>query len=219
MVKEIPLTQGKVMLVSDHRYDEMNTHSWYAWQTDGYWYAARFSKQKDGPRHIIFAHRVVVGAKSGEQVDHIDGNGLNNQDENLRICSISQNEANSNKREGATSKYKGVTWNSSTGKWKAQIQQQRHLVYLGVFEEEEAAAKAYDAAARIIFGDYAKTNFGELEEFAPPKQLDRTKWLRISTDVRIKQSSEGDSLEVMFGENLSKANIVVVERAKERAKK
>jgi hypothetical protein len=92
--------------------------------------------------------------------DHIDGNGLNNTRANLRLCSHSENIRNQRLRvsDVKRSRFKGVTFYPDTGRWKAVIHHNKVRYSLGIFEIEEEAARAYDAAARERFGEFARTN-------------------------------------------------------------
>jgi HNH endonuclease len=90
-------------------------------------------------------------------VDHIDHNGLNNRRSNLREATKAQNAANERKRPGCSSRYKGVIWQAN--RWAARIEVGDEKRYLGRFISEEAAARAYDAAAREGFGEFACLNF------------------------------------------------------------
>jgi hypothetical protein len=91
--------------------------------------------------------------------DHKDRNHFNNQKENLRPCGYSQNCANVPKVHKGTSKYKGVSFCSQTKRWRAQIMRYRKQVNIGRFDTEEEAARAYDAKAVEIFGEFAFLNF------------------------------------------------------------
>lgn len=108
----------------------------------------------------IYLHRMIINAKKGFQVDHIDQNKLNNKSENLRICTNQENTRNTKSRKGSTSKYKGVCWDNETKKWLAQIciGKGKHK-NLGRFINEEDAAKAYDAAAKLYHGEFAYLNY------------------------------------------------------------
>ena len=93
------------------------------------------------------------------RVDHVDGNGLNNQRSNLRPTTQAQNLANQLKRLGVTSKFKGVCWRDRPSPWRATITVDGRQRGLGSFADEEQAARAYDAAALDLFGDRARLNF------------------------------------------------------------
>ena len=93
--------------------------------------------------------------------DHKNRDFLDNRKENLRICNYSQNAANSSKKVIATSQHKGVYQNKRDGKWYAGIMKDYKKYWLGSFATEEAAAKAYDKAARKLFGEFANLNFPE----------------------------------------------------------
>ena len=103
-------------------------------------------------------HRLILGLESkGLFVDHIDGNPLNNKRNNIRICTSSQN--NKNKKPHGLSKYLGVCKSTGREKWQATIKFNGKYKMLGRFDNEEDAAKCYDAAAKIYHGDFARLNF------------------------------------------------------------
>lgn len=106
-------------------------------------------------------HRLIMGAKAGEQIDHEDLNGLNNCRANLRRCTNGQNRANTPKRRGVESRFKGVTWNRTSRAWSARIYGQDVRAYLGLYATEEDAALAYDRAAEAHYGEFARLNIPE----------------------------------------------------------
>lgn len=102
--------------------------------------------------------RFIVGAKHGDIVDHINGDTLNNKRSNLRICTAAQNQMN-RKAHGVASKYRGVTWGPRQKKWRAAIQKDRKQHHIGYFMIEEDAARAWDARAKKLYGEFARFNF------------------------------------------------------------
>jgi hypothetical protein len=101
-------------------------------------------------------HRIILDAPKGTDVDHINGNGLDNRRCNLRLATRSQNHANRFKKPGTTSRFKGVRFERN--RWHAQIRVQYKKTYLGSFRDEIDAALAYNAAALEAFGEFARIN-------------------------------------------------------------
>jgi hypothetical protein len=160
-MKAIQLTQGQVAKVSDEWYEELNQFKWHALYSSHTksFYAARMSPTVDGKRKMILMHRVVAGTPDGMQCDHIDHDTLNNQDENLRNCTRSQNRHNSRRQANNTSGFKGIVANHKN--WQAQIWIDNKGIYLGTYPTREDAAHVYDEAARKYHGEFAKRNFPE----------------------------------------------------------
>ena len=158
-MKEIPLTQGKVAIVDDEDYEELVQYKWYAHKNRRCWYARRSTRMAAGKQGAVLMHRQVMRAAPRRQVDHRDGDGLHNWRTNLRYCTNGENQSNLHyKKEGCTSRYKGVSWYRRSGKWVAGIRVSGKGVNLGYFEEEEDAARAYNAAAVELFGEFASVN-------------------------------------------------------------
>lgn len=154
-MKTIPLTQHKSALVDDEDYEWLNQWKWCArLKPSGQCYAVRV-KQVNGTKRLIRMHRLILGAKQNQQVDHIDHNGLNNTRKNIRLCTASENQWNRRKLKSATSKYKGVRLDD--GRWRAQISHNGQTKQLGSFSTEEEAAKAYNEIAKQR-GKFAKLN-------------------------------------------------------------
>jgi hypothetical protein len=161
MAKQIPLNHGQVALVDDEDYDALISMKWY--YAEGY---ARRS-DPDRPGGIQFMHRLILNAPTGLQVDHINGDKLDNRRSNLRLCTGSQNVRNTGKRRGTfSSVYKGVSLHKASGRWMAHIRISGRSgpLFLGYFAFEIDAANAYDHAAREHHGEFAYVNFPDERE-------------------------------------------------------
>ena len=154
---EINLTQGKVALVNDEDYEEINRYKWYAVKKPHSFYAVRMSPRIQGERDTVWMHRAILGIGGGLDVDHIDRDGLNNTRENLRVATRSQNRANLISKCGS-SKYKGVYWRNRGNRWEAQIGFNGDRLFLGSFSDEADAALRYNEAAIQLFGEFARIN-------------------------------------------------------------
>jgi len=112
----------------------------------------------------IYLHRALIEAPNGKRVDHRNGDPLDNRKANLRLATHQENMFNCGKRcrykgKPTASSYKGVTWDKSCGRYKAQIMKSGINHNLGYFHDPRKAALAYDHAALEMFGEYAQPNF------------------------------------------------------------
>ena len=123
-------------------------------------YAARWGSRRKGERRKCYQmHREIMRIGEDKVCDHINGDGLDNRKANLREASRAENSWNSGKSRGVSrSKYKGPAWDSRDRRWEVRISVKGRRIYLGRFEDELEAAKAYDAAAVKYHGRYAKLN-------------------------------------------------------------
>lgn len=158
-MKEIKLTQGKTALVDDEDFERVNQFKWYASSAkSGLWYARRNVTVDVGKQKTIRLHQFVMPGH--RQIDHKNGNGLDCQKHNLRPSTGAQNQANQKPQtKRKSSKFKGVSFHKLTGLWQASITKVQKQKHLGCFASEEAAARAYDNAAKELFGEFARLNF------------------------------------------------------------
>lgn len=163
-VREIPLTKGMVALVNTERYDELNKISWRAGKNGRTYYARGRITQSDGTIIRVEMHRIILSQMIGrpladhEYTDHVNGNGLDNRDENLRLSTFIQNMQNKRPELNKKSKYKGVAWHEKAGKWRAYITCNKKVIFLGFYAIEEQAARAYNKKALELFGEFAWLN-------------------------------------------------------------
>lgn len=127
------------------------------WTVTSKGYTTYASGRLEGERSKRLLHRVILDPPPGMVIDHINGDGLDNRRSNLRITTQSGNMANARSLRGS-SRFKGVSFAKGRGKWQAHIRLDGKSVSLGRFDSEEDAARAYDAAARDAFGEFALTN-------------------------------------------------------------
>lgn len=161
MSKEIPLNRGKYALVDDADFDWLNQ---WRWNIHSNGCAKRnISKTVNGKRKFktIRMHRLIMNPPEGFEVDHINGDPLDNRRENLRVCKHSENCRNTKWQKGK-SQFKGVyKYKNKWGEWwAARIRIHPHRYVIGYFHEEMEAAFAYDLAALSLHGEYARLNFG-----------------------------------------------------------
>lgn len=156
-VATVELTQGKSMWATVEALPFLAPYRWYALHHGRTWYAVTNVRLPDGRRTALKAHRLLYGLESEDprQIDHIDGNGLNNLPSNLRITDAVGNANNRHGKrrwlDGAppTSRFPGVYWNKSKSKWRVQIKLAGRHIHLGYFDIEADAAEMYLRAKAI----------------------------------------------------------------------
>jgi hypothetical protein len=157
----IPLTRGKVALVSVHRFSEFNSFHWCVTQSkNSGFYAIR--RTPDG---IVRMHRQILGLPISDMRlgDHINHDTLDNRDENLRIANRAQNQRNKQKTHvrHLDGRFKGVYFHKQNNCLRVKIGHMGKTIHVGCFPigQEEEAARAYDAKARELYGEFACLNF------------------------------------------------------------
>lgn len=123
---------------------------WAKYSKWGYYAVATIGDKK------VRLHRMIVNCPDGMQVDHINGNTLDNRKCNLRVVTNQQNSINSCKPSNNTSGYKGVYLDKQRRKWVANIKVDYKTIYLGRFDNINDAIKAREEAEIKYFGEYRR---------------------------------------------------------------
>ncbi len=155
-MKKIQLTQNKFALIDDTDFKLINKYKWHYHKAG---YALRTChKPRNGKKQETFKlymHHAIMGKHKGMNVDHINGNKLDNQRSNLRICTHGENQMNSKKtNKPKSSIFKGVYWNKKDRAWFVRVAAK----WVGMFKDEKQAAKAYNEKAKELFGEFALLN-------------------------------------------------------------
>lgn len=151
----VPLTQGYEAMIDAADVHLVEGFNWCA-SVDGNTIYA----QRSGPRpekRTIILHRVLMGEPEGLEVDHCNGNGLDNRRANLRVATTAQNAQNRRITERNTSGFKGVHWDKRDRKWRARIVLDGERISLGLFTTPEAAHAAYCSASAKFHGEFGRT--------------------------------------------------------------
>lgn len=161
-MKIIKLSQGKETIICDCHYDLIKDMKWTyftnAKKSYHYGYRKQHIKMENGKQiaKTIMLHRVIMQANNGEEIDHIDGNGLNNQCSNLRFVTSSQNHMNHPLQSNNTSGYPGVTWDTINNKWRVTIKIDGKSKWIGRYVIYEDAVYARKKAEETFFGGYSR---------------------------------------------------------------
>jgi len=158
-MKLIPLLSGKFAVVDDEDFERLISYEWREVKGSTKVYAGHTYHPTNGSTVTVLMHRMILGLRDrGVNVDHINGNGLDNRKTNLRLASASQNLANRGVNRNNTSGFKGVSFIKGRRKYEAKITINRRTVNLGRFSDPSEAARSYDRAATKFFGKFAITN-------------------------------------------------------------
>jgi len=151
-----PKYPNSFTMIDDEDYAAAARSKWSAIKARDKFYVVGRSVSEGG----ISLHRFLMGRPAGLTIDHIDGNGLNNQRCNLRVCTMGENARNRGKQKnGFLSKYIGVKYYYKSKRFIARIKINRKEIYIGSFDTEEEAAVARDTFAIRLHGEFARLNF------------------------------------------------------------
>ena len=154
MFKSIPLGNGKSCKVDASDYEHLGKFNWYLDKAGSKEYAARA-----GAGRPVRMHRQIASPGPGLEVDHKNGDTLDNRRCNLRVCTRTQNNGNRKKSKRGSSRYKGVWWECGNQRWCAALGIRQQRIWCGRHKDEKDAAIAYDRAAKEYFGEFARLNF------------------------------------------------------------
>jgi hypothetical protein len=153
-MREIRLSKGEIAIVDDVDFERVSSYAWF-YHPAGY---ALRTYREDGVTKTERMHRFILDAPKGYDVDHINGNGLDNRRSNIRLATRSQNNYNKGLQLNNTSGYKGVYWVPKKKRWRVVIHVNKKRINIGTFKEKVEAAKAYNKAALMYHGEFAKLN-------------------------------------------------------------
>jgi hypothetical protein len=159
--RRIYLGEGQWAKVDEDIYYKFGHLKWCAVGDDGKKYAARIVEEANSRRiKTEYLHRKIMNPPEGLLVDHKNGDRLDDRLDNLRLATHSQNACNSRRDKTRTlSRYRGVSYSKRKGKWFAAIRNKGKKVWLGYFENEIDAARAYDEAAKKYQPEFGVMNF------------------------------------------------------------
>jgi hypothetical protein len=160
--RKIPLGEGRFTIVEPGDFYQLNRFNWCAKENGPRIYAVRLVGDSNNRTKIISMHREIMGEPAGMLVDHRNRNTLDNRKENLRLATHSQNQFNKGKTtRKTTSRFIGVFFEKQSGRWVARTTVGGKRIWLGRFDDETEAARAYDEAAREYHKEFAQFNFPE----------------------------------------------------------
>ncbi len=140
-------------MVDDKDFERISSMKWTLNSPSSQWpYARSFVRQGV----YISMHRMIVDCPDGLEVDHINGNTLDNRRCNLRVCTHAENMRNRKINKDNKSGYKGVYLDKKYKTWRAQIKVSGQKRYLGSYKTAEAAAEAYRTYAEILHKEFAR---------------------------------------------------------------
>lgn len=143
-----------VALIDESDLSNVLGRRWWAHRVGRTWYVETKAADASGKRQTKRLHRLLMNAAGDAEVDHVNGDGLDNRRCNLRLATHAENGRNRRLAVNNTSGYRGVTWRKKEQKWSAKIRHDRRTHWLGLFDSPELAAAEYQKAAERLFGEF-----------------------------------------------------------------
>ena len=142
--------KGKYIFLDNEDFGKVNQYKWY--------YESGYATNKSWLKPKIRIHQLILKSKNNKEIDHINGNGLDNRKCNLRLVSHKNNSINRKINKNNSSGFKGVSFKKDIHKWQSSIRVNYKIIYLGYFKTAKEGAIAYNQAALKYFGQYARLN-------------------------------------------------------------
>jgi len=152
----VPLTKGFTAIIDANDVGKVDSWNWTAVVKPHTVYAQRTVKAEDGKRASVKMHRVLLNAPDGCEVDHADGNGLNNKKSNIRIADAFGNRQNRAVPKSNTSGLKGAFFHKRDNKWMSKIVANGRSIFLGYFPDKESAHAAYQEGSKKYHGEFSR---------------------------------------------------------------
>lgn len=163
-MKQIPLTKNKFAIIDDEDFENLSKYKWYANKHGRSYYVIRNKPIGNGKQKTEYIHNYILNCPDGFEIDHKDGNGLNNQKSNLRISTHNQNIMNMKPHLNKLVEFKGVDLYKKNNKYRVRITINGKTIALGYFKDKIKAAETYDEKALELFGEFAHLNFPERKQ-------------------------------------------------------
>jgi len=157
-MRKIVTSNGKETLVDDEDYECLINYNWTSYKSCYNSFIVITRIKTEIGWKTVRMHRLILGAKSGQHVDHVNHDTLDNRKSNLRICSPSDNLCNRKLFKSNTSGFKGVIFNKQHNKWMAKITKDGKQYFCGYFDNKIDASNAYDLKMVELFGEFSLTN-------------------------------------------------------------
>ena len=159
--RRLYLGQGKWTLLDVKDYYHLRFFKWVVYGNGTNLYAIRLRLTDPNKTSTVYMHREIMNPPPGLVVDHKNCDGLDNRRSNLRFATHAQNTRNRRKKKNGSSQFLGVYFNKEKSTWDSQLMHNGKKIWVGRFQTQIDAAKAYDAAAKKYHGEFARLNFSE----------------------------------------------------------